>query len=274
MRHAAISILAVAMLATGCSKSASEQASEQLAEAQTAYEAGDYAKALALIENLDSTYRAEVDVRRQAMHLKPQIIEKQTLEELSITDSLVVLAQLRGDSISKTMHYVSNPVEGYYVSTTEPKDINATTGLYARMSPDGHFYIVATNTRGGKSNAIRVFANGRTAETSHLPDDGERIDRSGKAEVLTFMQSECDSVGKLISQHKGVTMSFSFIGNGNGAPQNIEISGAQSQALGEVYDAAEMVREMKLLQIRKARLEKTLTTARNQAARTFQDSIK
>lgn len=272
MRHAAISILAVAMLATGCSKSASEQASEQLAEAQTAYEAGDYAKALALIENLDSTYRAEVDVRRQAMHLKPQIIEKQTLEELSITDSLVVLAQLRGDSISKTMRYVSNPVEGYYVSTTEPKDINATTGLYARMSPDGHFYIVATNTRGGKSYAIRVSAEGRTAETSHLPDDGERIDRSGKAEVLTFMQSECDSVGKLISQHKGVTMSFSFIGNG--APQNIEISGAQSQALGEVYDAAEMVREMKLLQIRKARLEKTLTTARNQAARTFQDSIK
>lgn len=272
MRHAAISILAVAMLATGCSKSASEQASEQLAEAQIAYEAGDYAKALALIENLDSTYRAEVDVRRQAMHLKPQIIEKQTLEELSITDSLVVLAQLRGDSISKTMRYVSNPVEGYYVSTTEPKDINATTGLYARMSPDGHFYIVATNTRGGKSYAIRVNANGRTAETSHLPDDGERIDRSGKAEVLTFMQSECDSVGKLISQHKGVTMSFCFIGNG--APQNIEISGAQSQALGEVYDAAEMVREMKLLQIRKARLEKTLTTARNQAARTFQDSIK
>lgn len=261
-------VISLAVL-TLCTSSEKEKLEGLLTEADNMYKSGNYSAAMRIIEELDSISRKNPDIRREIMHLKPKIIEQQVLAELSDNDSLIAVTTLKADSLSRNMRFVSNPIEGYYVSRTEPSDINNTSGLYARMSPDGNFYMVATNTAKNGSNAISVTIGGESAISASLPSDGERVDRSGAAEVLTFMQAECDSIGRVISRHPDEPLILTFIGRGN---KSISIPQERTRAIAQVYDAATSVTDMKKLQIRKARLEKTLTVARSQIARTMTDS--
>ncbi|MCM1483621.1 MAG: hypothetical protein NC043_04735 [Muribaculaceae bacterium] len=262
-------LIGAACLVGGCSESSRQAGERRVAEAREKYEAGDYSGALAIIGEIDSLYRGELDVRRAAMHLKPQILEQLALRELTENDSLIAVTSWLADSLSRDMRFVSNSIEGYYVSRTEPADINGRPGLYARMSPDGQFYMVAVNAPGARSNAISVTVAGESASSATLPSDGERVDRSGRSEVLTFMQIECDSVGSLISRHSGEPASLTFLG---GKPTTVSLTPDQTRAIAQVYTAAQAFTDMKLLQVRKARLEKTLTVARNQTARTMNDT--
>lgn len=261
-------VCGILLSAPSCGDSKAEAGGKLLDKANEKYEQGDYAAALSIVEEIDSLYRGETDLRRKAMHLKPRIIEQITLGKLAENDSLIAVTQIFADSVGRTMRFVSNPVEGYYVARTEPADINTASGLYARVSPDGHFYMVAVNAAGGRSNAISVSVGGESAMSSSLPSDGERVDRSGPSEVMTFMQVECDSVGSLISRHGGEPFTVSFIGSG----KSVNVSAAQSAAIADVYKGAESIRTMKLLQVQRNKLEKTLSVARSQIARTLADS--
>ena len=88
-------------LMISCSSSDKEKATALYTEAENLMNSGDYEQAQTLLDSIDKAYPGEVDVRRQGIHLRPQLIEKLTLRQLSATDSLLAACQLQSDSLGK-----------------------------------------------------------------------------------------------------------------------------------------------------------------------------
>lgn len=88
-----------------CGKSASEiyeqdsiAALAMLEKASVAYSANQYEKSMQLLDSIDSTYTAQIGVRREAMKLRPMVKEKLIIEEIQRCDSMLVEYQLKNAS--------------------------------------------------------------------------------------------------------------------------------------------------------------------------------
>lgn len=274
IKLSALSLLLAA--ATSCSGSGdTEKATALLDEAQTAYEAHDYSKAIELIDTLKSRYPREIDVRREALHLATRATEGLHLLRLQEADSLTAVLGALGDSLQRQMKFVKNPIEGYYVAASaNPANFIGTNGLQGRVSPDGNFYLISSlKAKSVKSTSVTVSTGGREATTSIVNHDGERNDRSMGAEVITFMGVECDSVGKFISENAGRDMRLTF----NGATSySMALPAAQAREIALAYDYAATIRRFKVASLEKERLTRAVDIARSQASRTFveKDSVK
>ena len=267
---AIIGVALGAMLLSSCDSSGEKAAGMLLDEARQSADAGQYSYAMELIDSLNRTYPGAVKARRESTALMPAITEKATLKELVSADSLVAVLQLRGDSLSQDIEFVKNPIEGYYVGkAAKGIDPNAVAGLHGRLSADGHFYIIATSPKAVKSTSVGISVNGVNAATSVVAHDGERNDRSSGREIITFIEAECDSVGKVIAANPGAEIAVTFNGAGSAT---MTLPDKQAKAIVALYKAGSTIRESKLAQLRKAKLEKRLEVARSQMARTFDDA--
>ena len=266
-------IIAMALstaLFSSCDSAGEKPAGALLEEARQCADAGQYAQAMALIDSLNKTYPAAVKARRASTALMPAVTEKATLKELASADSLVAALQLQGESQRDDIVFVSNPIEGYYVGkSAKGIDPNSTAGLHGRLSADGHFYIIATSPKAVKSTSVSVTVNGQEAASAVVAYDGERNDRSSGREIITFIEAECDSIGKLIAANPGAEVNVAFHGN---SATSMKLPANQAEAIAKLYDAGATIRESKIAQLNKARLEKRLEVARSQMARTFDDA--
>lgn len=254
-----------------CGNSEHSKVQEKYLQAQQLFQSGDWDDALKVLAEIDSLYPGQIDIRRQVTHLRPQIIEKQTLQQLTETDSLLAVATWQGDSMGAQVRRVSNLIEGYFVSKNAPADINGSPGIYARLAPDATFYIVAVSP-GVKANSIRLSADGESITADRLPYDGERCAAYGKNYVMTYMHGEIDDLAKMILRHKGSPMTVEYLNNGVSAGR-VNLSAQQGREVAELYEIVNNVTNVKLLAIRKAKLEKQLQLSRSQIARTTIDSV-
>lgn len=264
-----ISLICISALSS-CDSNGEKPAAKLLEEAKECSNAGQFTEAMVLIDSLNKTYPGAVKARRESTALMPEIMEKATLAELSVADSMVAVLQLQGDSLKSGIEYVNNPIEGYYVGKGAKNiDPNSTPGIHGRLSADGRFYIIATSPKAVKSTSVSVLVNGAEAVTSTVKFDGERNDRSSGREIITFIEAECDTVGKLIAKYPGNEVTATFHGTGTA---EMKLPAKQVKAIADLYNAAAIIRESKLAQLRKSKLEKRLEVARSQMARTFDDA--
>ena len=110
-------LIAVPLLCS-CGDSGKEKAEKMYSEATDLYDAGQYDSAIAILDSIDSIYPEQVEVRREAMHLKPMIIEKQTVAELSEVDSLLAVANFESENMAQRITFVKNPVEDIMLPRT------------------------------------------------------------------------------------------------------------------------------------------------------------
>lgn len=253
-----------------CSDNASAKASELLSQAKEAFETNSYEQVIKLTDSIRHAYPSQIDIRREALHLATRATECITLEKLEQADSILAVLNFRADSVAKYTKKVDNIIGAYYIAASaNPEAAGKVNGLHARISPEGDFYIISTLTGTGvKSTSVSVNCNGQTASTSVIEHDGERNDRSMGAEKITFIGSECDSVGSFIEKNCGTPMTISF----NGAStKTIPLPNNQADEIATLYRAAKIAREAKVATIEKERLSRALDIARSQAARTFPD---
>lgn len=258
-----------AVLTTSCGDKDKDAAAGLLAQAQTQFEARDFNSALVTLDTLDARYPAQVEIRRDAMHLRPKVIEASSLVELASTDSLIAVLTISGDSLRNTLTFVPDSFEGYYTSSRIAKSHPADApGLYARLSPDGVFTVISSAKKGTESTAVALSASGTEARTADVACDGERNDRSRGVEIITFMPAECDTIGHFALIHKGEPMKVSFIGSKTASQP---IATDQAEALAEVYSASRILGALRIAHMRKTHLERTIDIARSQMARTYRD---
>lgn len=261
-----VAALAAALLAS-CGDKDKDAAAGLLEQARAEFTADNYNSALATLDTLDARYPAQVEIRRQAMHLRPQVIERLTLRELTSADSLIAVLTLSTDSLRDVLEFVPDAFEGYYTSRQIKGKVPAeATGLYARMSTDGVFSVVSSAPKGTQSTSITLTTEGSEATTPDVACDGERNDRSRGVEIITFMPLECDTLGHFASINLGRPITARW----NGAkPHTAKLAEPQARALAEVYGASRSFAALRSAQMRKQMLERRLDIARSQMARTF-----
>lgn len=265
---AAVTLAAAgAFCLTSCGGGDSEAAAKCLADAQTMLNERDFAGALAELDSLDARYPREADARRQAIAMRPRIIEAQSLAELQTADSLIAVLTLRSDSLKATLQHVSDAFEGYYTTKALAGKVPAqASGLYARMTTEGVYTVVASSTKAAKSTAVTLTADGQSVTTPEVAEDGERNDRSRGVEIINFMPAECDTLGVFAADHAGAKFTLTFQG---AKPWSMPLPQEQAAALADVYRASKVYTALRHETLRKERLERLLQVARNQMARKY-----
>lgn len=261
----AISAILIASLSS-CNKSSDkEAATAMLSRADSLLKIGEFKEASLAIDAIDSLYPGAVDIRRQAMNLKPRIAEGIFGAELSATDSLCAVNQLRMTQLQSRFTKVNNEIEPYYII----KGVSAASGLSPRLSPDGMLYIISTlaSPKIGHTSIAVNSADGASASTSTVPRDGERNSIIDGAETVVFIGSDADTVGSFVYSH--LANPLTLIYKGASREQRVSLDNSQASAIATAYEYARLIREAKVLNLRKEALERKLAVARSQQARTL-----
>ncbi|MGM9799950.1 MAG: hypothetical protein ACI30M_04625 [Muribaculaceae bacterium] len=269
MKNSILATIIAAALVTSCGKSESTTSAEALlAEAQAALDAQDTNLATSLLDSLDRGYASETGVRKQALAMRPKIVECETLKEITTTDSLMAYyADLHARAQEK-MKCVNNPqlVEPYYVAKVAFKeDFVNTTGVQARVDEIGQFYMVSS-LKGNSicHTSVTITADGGSATTATIPYDGEANYRIDGSELVTYMTAQCDTVGKFAATHRTSMGKLTFNGKRN---HTIQLSPAQMASIADAWDFAQSIVQSRELSIQREKLERKLQIARDQAAR-------
>lgn len=263
-------LAALAMLGSCAGDRGEKEAAALVAEARTALDAGDYALANALADSVGRAYPKALEARREALHTATLAREGLAIRELEVTDSILAHLAVRSDSLSAYVTRVDNPVEPYFVAKGEnAATLYTTTGINGRLSPDGDFYILATlagHPIGMTAVGVET-ADGTVAMTANVSRDGERNDRMGSAEVITFIAAECDTVARLVHARAGEGLTMIF--EGTQGRFRAPMSPDAARRLATLYDYATTVREARIATVRREKLARAIELSRQQAAKTF-----
>ena len=247
---------------------ATEKASNLYEQADSLFESGYYEQALTLLDSIDKTYQQAFEIRKSVSKLRPQVMERWSAKQLSVTDSLLVESQILGNNLRQQLIYVKNPLEGYFVaSSTGNVNVRDVQGLHGRISPAFKFYLTSSCPQKIQSVAVRLEADGEFVDSAIIPYDGERNNRSGKCETITFTEAESALLGEFVKKHSDSEISIIFISDKQ-KEHKIIMTNANKSALLTGYSYAQVVIRDKQLLLEKARLEKQIELSRQQIART------
>ncbi|MCH5326909.1 MAG: hypothetical protein J1E29_06875 [Duncaniella sp.] len=265
----------VALMLVSCGGNSSQQQAQAVVnQATDALNSGDFNRALLLADSVKTAWPEAIDARREALHISVRATEGLTLRKLESTDSLLTALSVTADSLKNFVKLVSNPVENYYIAAGDnPGDVYASSGLRARLSLEGDFYLIATLRPGGvKATSVMVSDGAATAATATVAYDGERNDRSDGMERITFIAAECDSVGRFIFEHAGVPLKLTFSGS---STKSVTLTPESAKRIAVLYDYASTLRRARVASVERERLSRALDMARAQAARTYvvKDSV-
>lgn len=260
-------------LLSACGGSSSKnEANSLVASADSAIKAGDYTYAIELLDTLQSRYPSELDARRKGLALRPAAIEGITINELQLTDSLQAFYSYEQDSLMQYFTFVNNPelVEGYYViKELAQSTLFSRTGIEARVSPDGEFYVISSLTaKPVKHTSVTLKDASGSASTAAVAYDGDRNYRSGGTEMITFLGAECDTLGRFLSNSSDKNVTITFNGDSNYTCR-LEANDGKSVALA--YRMADAIASVKKLAAKKEFLDRQLMLARDQKARSAKD---
>lgn len=260
---------AVAAFTVGCTDADKTAAEALLQQAREQSEAGQYILAEQLLDSIDRAYPKQVDVRRDAMHLRPIVIEASAMAQLSQVDSLIAVNTISAEAMRDRLVLVSSPLEPYYVSASEVKgDVTHTPGLHARMAQDGVFSLLSVVKQEPGHTWVRLSDGTDEAVSATVPYDGELNDRTSGMERITFLSAQVDTLGAFVLNHPGQQLTLTY---GGGKEQTVKADPAQMQALAEVYAASCLYNTLRHLELTKQHLEQKLMIARSQQARTFRE---
>ncbi|MEE0974551.1 MAG: hypothetical protein UH853_02435 [Muribaculaceae bacterium] len=244
-------------------------ATKLLEDAKLAITQQKYHQAVALLDSIDKAYASQVDVRRQAMNVRPQAIEGMTLREIEKADSALAVAQAEFVNLKPLFQTVSDArlVEPYMVAKTADKSILEKTGIQARLTPDGDFYVISSlNGKSIKHTSVGFVADGQSVSTSAVAYDGDRNYRSNGSEIITFVDSECDTLGVFASNHDHSPITLVFKGSKS---HSVKMSAKEVKAFADTYRYSLSIKGIRTAMRRKEFLDQQLMVARNQIARTM-----
>lgn len=260
-----------ALLLASCSEQKEDpQARALLTEATQAFEAKDYNRATILLDSLQKAYISEMGIQREGMMLRPKVIEQLSLLQIAAIDSTNIADNAAMENIKPLLKWVKTPgmIEGYW---TDAKSYNPsfmnTTGIEARVSEIGQFYIVSSANPSLKHTAISVNGPAASATTPAVPYDGESNYRIDGGEVITFSPEQSDTIGAAVvrnlAANSSAPLTLQFTGGKN---KSLKLSAAQAQGIANAYNYSAALIRARDNEVQHKRLEKTIEIARRQAA--------
>ena len=266
-------VLSSIFLFVACGNSDREKAEQLLVYAQDAIVAKNHVLAIELLDSIEKSYPAQVDVRRKALHVRPKAIEGATLKELEQNDSIIATLQLRYSELSPNFETINDKrlVEPYIVAKKASKSLFEKTGIQARITTDGEFYMISSLVGDPiKHTSISLIAGSNEVTTSNISYDGDRNYRSGNTEIITFVKPECDTLGVFAKNNEGKSFKLRFNGKRN---KTINLNKNEINTFAMTYEYASLIYDLKKAFRRKEFLNQQLLLARDQIARTLDDTM-
>lgn len=265
-------IAGLAIAGSGCSsKSENPDARNLLAKAENDFNSGNYASSIALLDSLQKTFPAETALQREAMAMRPKVIEAEATKALAAVDSTYNADIETLKSLKTQLKWIKTPgmIEGYWIAPEVYRsDFMNTTGIEARVSEIGEFYIVSSVNPAGnlKHQSIGLKTSAGNARTQNVAYDGESNYRIGGAEVITFSPAQSDTIGMVarnaVEANQAAGASVIFYGvNGE---KSVKISPAVLKGIGKAYAYSAATIRARDLQVERERLNRTIEIARRQ----------
>lgn len=265
-------IAGLAIAGSGCSsKSEYPDARNLLAKAENDFNSGNYASSIALLDSLQKTFPAETALQREAMAMRPKVIEAEATKALAAVDSTYNADIETLKSLKTQLKWIKTPgmIEGYWIAPEVYRsDFMNTTGIEARVSEIGEFYIVSSVNPAGnlKHQSIGLKTSAGNARTQNVAYDGESNYRIGGAEVITFSPAQSDTIGMVArnaveaNQAAGASVIF----YGVKGEKSVKISPAVLKGIGKAYAYSAATIRARDLQVERERLNRTIEIARRQ----------
>lgn len=265
-------IAGLAIAGSGCSsKSENPDARNLLAMAENDFNGGNYASSIALLDSLQKTFPAETALQREAMAMRPKVIEAEATKALAAVDSTYNADIETLKSLKTQLKWIKTPgmIEGYWIAPEVYRsDFMNTTGIEARVSEIGEFYIVSSVNPAGnlKHQSIGLNTSAGNARTQNVAYDGESNYRIGGAEVITFSPAQSDTIGVVArnaveaNQAAGASVIF----YGVKGEKSVKISPAVLNGIGKAYAYSTATIRARDLQVERERLNRTIEIARRQ----------
>lgn len=262
-----ISLITIGLIAISCNSSNNDQAAAQLlTESKTAFQAGQYQRAISLLDSIDTAYPGAIDIRREVQSLRPVVLEQLTLQELNENDSHLTELAILGDSLKSMTEIKKNDIESYYVAKGTSKiDVATTNGLHVRLSPQYNLYAIATCPVGINARQISVRAGGVSVQSPFINYDGERNRNTSSHQTITFTEAEIDTIASFIHSHINEPLEIIFYGDKEWIDK---LDPNQVREFDLLYSFSSAVKRDNQLRIERQRLEQQLHTVRTQMART------
>lgn len=270
--YTACLIAGLAIAGSGCSsKSENPDARNLLAMAENDFNSENYASSIALLDSLQKTYPAETALQREAMAMRPKVIEAEATKALAAVDSTYNADIETLKSLKTQLKWIKTPgmIEGYWIAPEVYRsDFMNTTGIEARVSEIGEFYIVSSVNPAGnlKHQSIGLKTSAGNARTQNVAYDGESNYRIGGAEVITFSPAQSDTIGMVArnaveaNQAAGASVIF----YGVKGEKSVKISPAVLKGIGKAYAYSAATIRARDLQVERERLNRTIEIARRQ----------
>lgn len=265
-------IAGLAIVGSGCSsKSENPDARNLLTMAENDFGSGNYASSIALLDSLQKTFPAETALQREAMAMRPKVIEAEATKALAAVDSTYNADIETLKSLKTQMKWIKTPgmIEGYWIAPELYRsDFMNTTGIEARVSEIGEFYIVSSVNPAGnlKHQSIGLKTSAGNARTQNVAYDGESNYRIGGAEVITFSPAQSDTIGVIARNAVAANQvaGASVIFYGVRGEKSVKISPAVLKGVGKAYAYSAATIRARDLQVERERLNRTIEIARRQ----------
>lgn len=270
--YTACLIAGLAIAGSGCSsKSENPDARNLLAMAENDFSSGNYASSIVLLDSLQKTFPAETALQRVAMAMRPKVIEAEATKALAAVDSTYNADIETLKSLKTQLKWIKTPgmIEGYWIAPEVYRsDFMNTTGIEARVSEIGEFYIVSSVNPAGnlEHQSIGLKTSAGNARTQNVVYDGESNYRIGGAEVITFSPAQSDTIGVVArnaveaNQAAGASVIF----YGVKGEKSVKISPAVLKGIGKAYAYSAATIRARDLQVERERLNRTIEIARRQ----------
>ncbi len=270
LKEASKTLIFCAALALGaCSGSDpdKEAAGALVAEASTALDRGDYARAEALLDSLSATYPKQIEAGRAALGLRPRVMERKTEQEIADLQVEMLAASAYVDSVARMFTSVpasDDVFEPYMIHKDVPANWRERNTAVARLTPSGEFYMISSLAGNStRHTAISLSARGTSARSGQVSNDSE--DRLSR-ESLRFPAAKADTLGAYAVAIDGNAATLKFEGGKKTASANL--SAKEVHAIADTYRLSQAMSVISYGNRRLEQLKAKLQLARDQAART------
>lgn len=267
-------ITAGMLVTTSCSGSSKDgQKGEMLLQqADSAATVRDFTLALELLDTIKSQFPSEIALQRKAMALRPKVEEGATIREIEQADSMSAYVSYRIDSIMPVFKLVHDPSLGedydyYVIKEYAQSNLFSRTGVEGRVEPSGEYKVLSSLTASPvRHTSISLSGAAGEVATATVPYDGERNYRSGGTEMITFIGSDCDTLGNWLN-NSAATGPVKLIFKGD-RTYSVALSANDRRSLAEGWKLASFMKERRRLGVKRDFLERKLALTRDQMART------
>lgn len=259
-------IFATALCAAvaACGNADREGASALLQESSQAVENHDYRTAIELLDTINSRYRAQTEIRREALVVRARAMEGIAIDSISAGDRALAEATLRVENLEGDFKHIAGTggLDGYYIPKDASDKVMTVTGIQGRVSDDGHFYIVA-NVQGRAIglSSVRFSDAGETAESASISPS--RVLKVEGSEIASFTPEDLEGVGPWLESHGGAAKCV-LVGTKGNAEVKMTAALRKELAACAAYSAALQAKRLAL--VHREKYERMLAAARDQLA--------